>query len=325
MPNYVTQKVLICGTDDECKTIRELMDKKPANFDEDNDSNYFNFNQIIPMPESLNMKSGSAETIAELLINSPKYDFQVPSLNENRETYFNHLTEETKAYFSKTDPSKLNDEEFQDYTNKLTDIWGILNIADKHESYSLKDTIQYLDNKRKYGATSWYEWSYANWGTKWNAGTVAWGDANNIISLETAWSVPEPVYEALTKKFPTVKLIVLFADEDTGSNCGIAVYNNGVETYHNPEEKDDNRIISTAFANIMWGYHYDSFEDWCSENGYNSVEDAENDYSDSDYLDTVKKSIDAEDLMLNIAKLSNVADLTCDVKDIELFVDSLND
>lgn len=60
--------------------------------------------------------------------------------------------------------------------------------------------------QRRYGATSWYEWNTANWGTKWPATDVEVeyrsGDERAVIHFSTAWSPPVPVVTKLAEKFP---------------------------------------------------------------------------------------------------------------------------
>ena len=49
MPNWTSNRVVIKGDADTLKTIKEALQNKDQSFD---------FNQIIPMPESLNLASG---------------------------------------------------------------------------------------------------------------------------------------------------------------------------------------------------------------------------------------------------------------------------
>lgn len=59
------------------------------------------------------------------------------------------------------------------------------------------------------GHHSWYDWSCANWGTKWNANNVSGptrcGD-DVAYHFDTAWSAPMPVLVAASKLFPTLSL-----------------------------------------------------------------------------------------------------------------------
>lgn len=79
-----------------------------------------------------------------------------------------------------------------------------------------------------------YEWCLGNWGTKWNAYTACVG--YDEVTFQTAWNYPEPIFKALSKKFPDLIFEVEYADEDSGSNCGITAWKNGVEI-----ERRDNK------------------------------------------------------------------------------------
>lgn len=54
------------------------------------------------------------------------------------------------------------------------------------------------------GHTNWYNWSCANWGTKWNSYNGEWdyedGLSEAVLKFDTAWSVPIPVLEALAAR-----------------------------------------------------------------------------------------------------------------------------
>lgn len=71
-----------------------------------------------------------------------------------------------------------------------------------------------------------YEWCIANWGTKWNS--YDFGEDYDSITFNTAWATPTPIFAEISKRFPTLQLVVEYADEDEGRNCGIAVFSNGV-------------------------------------------------------------------------------------------------
>jgi hypothetical protein len=64
-----------------------------------------------------------------------------------------------------------------------------------------------------------------NWGTKWNACETEIGD--NYFTFETAWSSPVPLFEALTRKFPSYRFMFQWSDEDLGSNVGWIGAQNG--------------------------------------------------------------------------------------------------
>ena len=73
-----------------------------------------------------------------------------------------------------------------------------------------------------YGEKNWYDWSRANWGTKWNCYGYEEGiDYSQTDSLwfQTAWSAPHPILQKLTEMFPEIKFKHQWADEDIGYNC----------------------------------------------------------------------------------------------------------
>lgn len=121
-----------------------------------------------------------------------------------------------------------------------------------------------IENKRRYGFYSWYDWSTEKWGTKWNAYEVempvarkfervkrgyqwrethvrayakrvfkkqlarhAASGSELVIRFETAWNYPEPIYKEMASRFPHLVFEVKYADEDMGSNCGKILLSDG--------------------------------------------------------------------------------------------------
>jgi len=106
-------------------------------------------------------------------------------------------------------------------------------------------------DEEKYGKENcWHWWSVKNWGTKWNAYAVN-NDGQGYISFNTAWSTPEPIFKALSKKFPKIKFTIRFADEDFGSNCGEIVAERGKLSIYRPEDQSKE---ANAFAAEVLGY-----------------------------------------------------------------------
>lgn len=90
-----------------------------------------------------------------------------------------------------------------------------------------------------------YEWCSKNWGTKWNAYEI--GFDYDTIAFQTAWATPRPIWKALSAKFPDVTIMIEYADEDRGNNCGILRCRSGV-IYHedNLSGKPAGRIFARA-------------------------------------------------------------------------------
>ena len=98
----------------------------------------------------------------------------------------------------------------------------------------------------------WYEWHNDYWGTKWNA-----YDSYTIIKkssvqfvFSTAWSAPAPIYSKLAEIFSDYEMEVKWADEDCGSNCGVAVHYAGDDGWiiNRKDETPD----AVAWARKLW-------------------------------------------------------------------------
>lgn len=113
---------------------------------------------------------------------------------------------------------------------------------------SFEQFILMMRNKRKHGFYHMMDFARNAWGTKWNAyGQSEEYSNETIVSFQTAWSHPEPVIKALSLKFPEHEIIVIYADEDTGSNCGAYTIKGGknisedIAPNYNEQSKDEKR------------------------------------------------------------------------------------
>lgn len=88
-----------------------------------------------------------------------------------------------------------------------------------------RGALSFEDEIRLQGR-DWYNWSIANWGTKWNA-----YDSERLsdtkVQFDTAWSHPALVIIALSFLFPEDTISVIYADEDLGYNLGEYTIRNG--------------------------------------------------------------------------------------------------
>jgi hypothetical protein len=148
------------------------------------------FNKIIPMPEELNISSGSQGELGQYIINGT-----------GGSTF-------------------LGDEELRK---------RFAGLSEEDQQKALKVGQQYIDNKAKYGHTTWYDWAIKNWGTKWNSYSCKKHDSATeiIFEIQTAWSSVPDMIGKMAEKFPTVLIEYVYADEDTGCNCGRLTYDEG--------------------------------------------------------------------------------------------------
>ena len=197
MPNWVRNKVSLDGGKAVLTKLRNFMKTENSEFD---------FKKLIPMPESLNVSSGSDEIIAK----------DCALARRKGET--------TCPEFEKPWANSRSFDEWADF--------GEI----------------YLQNVERYGASTWYDWHCEHWGTKWNACDPWWSDDNTEIVFDTAWSMPEPIFAELSRRYPGIKIHLDFADEDLGNNCG---------TWDLPDEDSPTYKEDLQFACDVWNYDYE--------------------------------------------------------------------
>lgn len=199
MPNHVTNRLNLIG---EQTRIDELLDKIK---NDELGRGTIDFNKIIPMPEALDVESGSVESDAikaYLKAACPiTDDYGVKKL-------------EPEAYRSIV--GKLDSKFYVKYTDQKimeTD----LNVPNASEL--IKQGQVYVDNLLNYGATTWYDWRCNNWGTKWNAYDFRPFE-DNTLTFSTAWSRALPIIDKLSEMYPDIRFSYGWADEDIGVNVG---------------------------------------------------------------------------------------------------------
>ena len=188
------------------------------------------FNKIIPMPKSLDVNAGSME---KELIN-----LYLTASNPNTKDMGMEKLDVLSHPIAKANVQTYARLSCNDMmTNKeITDAFSHITHWPENKNKTFAEAIivemekgkQYVDNAINHHATTWYEWSIREWGTKWNS--YDFGEAgDNEISFNTAWSRPEPVIKKLSEMFPEIKIMHSWADEDIGYNVGEIEYLDGEE------------------------------------------------------------------------------------------------
>lgn len=218
MPNYVKNRITFNNAT-EAEAVRKFMEDG------------FDFNKLIPMPKTLNICSGSCTDDAKSLLWHLGKLKEKPSWLRTREDLnerYPHGDGHDREWFMTSQK--------WGYPNPMT--WEDLEIY--------AEIVE--ENIRLYGQTDWYNWAYANWGTKWNACEVYWDD--HSVEFETAWSGVPKLLWILADKFK-IGFNYRYADEDIGCNCGEYDYTilDG-ETIQYELELDDPKM----FAIHLWGY-----------------------------------------------------------------------
>lgn len=153
------------------------------------ESGNVDFNQLIPIPQDLDMEAGSLTRFAidEVMLRC------IDQYNTNmREILSSVVYDEIK---------QLHELDKESYYSRFYNDEEILNIG-----------LQYISNIVRYGYPTWYDWCVANWSTKWNAYDTKLIN-EDCIQFVTAWNIPYKVYIELSKLYPYDEITVDWFNE----------------------------------------------------------------------------------------------------------------
>lgn len=246
MPNWVSTIVAFDGDEND---ITKVFKEIGNDLSDNDDQRIFDFNKLIPMPESLNFTSGSESELA-------------------------------LAYYEAKKLGRLSKHTWH------KDIGQVLSRVEKDIKISSQQMMelgkQLYENIEKYGTKDWYDWCVSEWGTKWNA-CECFSDDNGL-SFHTAWSWPEPIMIKLAEICAkhNVGFEGKWADEDMGNNTG-CFYCNGEDDCLSYDDYDSGSNEAYEAYLKCWGestcigvddngvyYHYECGENCpnCEECGY---------------------------------------------------------
>ena len=179
------------------------------------------FNRIIPMPESLNIESGSRT-------------------NNGLKTYKDFVAVYTMDGTLEKDLLNIPKESEENFLKMRSDI--------DHDTWELGRTA--FQNEQKYGAADWYQFHNEFWGSKWDAWDSFLSE-DNTIEFYTAWSRVMPIVQKLAENYPDITFEYSWADEDLGCNVGSAELENGQvvhDEFLTPQSKE-----AFELACELWG------------------------------------------------------------------------
>lgn len=212
MPNHVKSRLEVTGAKEKMLEVMSHLKGEPF---EDGSERKVDFNKIKPMPPELGIDACSTpEHHAELAL-------RIRPNSGN--ALLDSLHASNLATTSKDSPMKMDDKTWNTF-------------------------IQMMQNYRKHGCFTWYQWCVKAWGTKWNA--YSFGDdrdTESIVYFETAWSAPKELMRLLSEQFSDVKIHLTWADEDTGSNAGRMEFQAGKELVKFEPENQSKEAYGIAF------------------------------------------------------------------------------
>lgn len=199
MPNHVTNVIIM-------KNITKLPFFSDYEKSEKAQKIFFDFNKIIPMPEELQIESGSIESIA--------VEMAIRFYEKNGEGF----------------------EEYHRYSNE--DFEKMRSIYSQSDIELADIGLKYLSNSVHYQASNWYVWCCKNWGTKWNSYELNIIN-KDCIQFKTAWNPPVPVLMMLSSMNPKTKICHYYCDEYIGNGSGLIEYQDGVIVNDETADKED--------------------------------------------------------------------------------------
>ena len=228
MPNHITNKLYVIdsGSHSKLEIIKSCLDGE----------GHFDFNKIIPLDERFQDSEFHSGIIgrakAAMGVKEPFFDAAKP-INETVYIDKNFSEEEKKE-------------------------------AVKNE---INNIIKSIELYRDTGYFYWYDAQCYSWGTKWNAYDQpenGYSGEEEYIQFDTAWCTPEPIFKALSEKFPDATFKIIFADEDTGSNCGTFSIKNGEVIEENiapswRDQSEEDKEKWTKFAYEVKGWDYEEY------------------------------------------------------------------
>lgn len=116
---------------------------------------------------------------------------------------FNGIVKMPSGLLTTNSPTKVfeTQEEVDAENERYRTVWNNNKVAALLKSEADR-------RQKEYGALNWYDWSYENWGTKWNAYEVKlidWSGTKLVVDIQTAWDTPHKIWEKLEEMGFTVR------------------------------------------------------------------------------------------------------------------------
>ena len=228
MPNHITNRLTINGSPDEVKKVLEAI----GSAHENDDPMYIDFNKIKPMPESLNIESGSNTDVGMSLYNIVSKGMESAPVPEWTAKHIQSMLDEANLPFT-----DAGIQQFTQNTERGQELYNLGKIAN--------------ENLAAYQARDWYGWSIREWGTKWNAYDQSL--EGNTITFLTAWSGVPELLQQVAAQYPNIEFEYMYADEDWGQNTGDFIFKGDDIRSHLPSGgSPEARAIAEGLLGPCW-------------------------------------------------------------------------
>lgn len=84
-------------------------------------------------------------------------------------------------------------------------------LSDRGEP-SIGETINKERLSALYGATDWYRWCIANWGTKWDVSDLLINTKQRWLSFQSAWAPPVEWLKKVSQDFPATQFRIAYCE-----------------------------------------------------------------------------------------------------------------
>lgn len=186
MPNHVTHRVIVRGSPRDLAIFKDTFLALRSVTDVAGDVHMkrtFDFNILAPMPDMIrNAESSSVIEDGFIVLGVGA----IPTVFGAQVSY----REMVERYLSFAWVKAAG----------VTDLGGLKSLLLQRAPDCAAKAEKALKVYEAHGHISWYSWSIANWGTKWNAYDVEILEHTQeqlVFRFDTAWSPPMPIFDAL--------------------------------------------------------------------------------------------------------------------------------
>lgn len=180
MPNHVTTLCTVLGRAEDIAAFKERMLREG----DGDEPILFDFERILPMPDCVRHTSCSSNANLgfEILTGGlqPGTVVRAPLIEQD--------------WVKDLGVSTLNE----------LRAW-----AESNNPQAMEEGRRLIAAHEETGSYNWFDWSVAHWGTKWNSYSCRIlddGEECLQFRFDTAWTFPQPVFEALAKEYPGLVL-----------------------------------------------------------------------------------------------------------------------